>query len=91
VIRRILVGISGVACLALGVVLVLYALLARGFGGTGWEPVVIGGVGISAVGVIIIGRAAQSRWSRPVALGVVALAGIVAILLLTRWDPWAAF
>ena len=90
-IRRGLVGIGGVACLGLGVLLVLYALIGRGFGGTGWEPVVIVGVAISAVGVLTIGRAAQSRWSRPVALGVVALAGIVALLLLTRWDPWAAF
>ena len=89
--RRILIAIGGVACLALGVVLVLYALVARGFGGSGWEPVVIVGVGLSAVGVLIIGRAARSRWSRPVALGVLPLAGVVLILLLTRWNPWAAF
>jgi len=82
--RRTLVGIAGVACIALGVVLVLYALVARGFGGTGWEPVVIVGVGISAVGVLIIGRAARAGSSRPVALGVLTLAGVVVILLITR-------
>ena len=83
-IRRILLGIGGVACLAIGLAVLLYALVARGFGATGWQPVVIAAVGISAAGAMIIGRAAQSRWSRPVALGVLALAGIVVMILLVR-------